>query len=74
MSAPRRSIETALKLVAETYYGDEGAWLYQAFDAINKKLFFGELPYPLITIEITPHSGCLAWCSSSTQGRQSDEP
>ena len=45
MSAPRRSIETALKLVAETYYGDEGAWLYQAFDAINKKLFFGELPY-----------------------------
>ena len=34
-----------MKLVAETYYGDEGAWLYQAFDAINKKLFFGELPY-----------------------------
>ena len=25
------------------------------------------IAYPLITIEITPHSGCLAWCSSSDE-------
>ena len=65
MIASRRKIESACKLVAETYYGDRGAWLCEAFEAINEQLFFGELPYPLITIEITPHSGCLAWCSSS---------
>lgn len=59
------NIETACKLVAETYYGERGAWLYQAFEAINAQLFSGELPYPLITIEITPHSGCLGWCSCS---------
>ncbi len=67
MPTSRRAIETACKLVAETYYGNEGAWLYQAFEAINEQLFFGKLPYPLVTIEITPHSGCLAWCSSSDE-------
>ena len=59
------SIEAASKLVAETYYGDDGAWLYRTFEAINHNFFFGELPWPLITIEITPHSRCLAWCSNS---------
>ena len=63
----RRKIESACKLVAETYFGDHGRWLYDAFAAINEQIFDGELPCPLITIEITPHSGCLAWCSSSDE-------
>lgn len=61
----RSRISSACKLVAATYFGDQGAWLYEAFDAVNDKFFGGELPYPLITVEITPYSGCLAWCSSS---------
>ena len=65
MTTTFMKIEAACKLVAQTYYGDDAAWLYTAFEAINEQLFFGELPYPLIAIEITPHSSCLAWCSSS---------
>lgn len=65
MTTTYSRIETACKLVAEAYYGEQGAWLYAAFDAINEAYFSGELPYPLITIEITPHSSCLGWCSST---------
>ena len=65
MSEDHSTIESACKRVAETFYGERGTWLYRAFEAINAELFFGELPYPLISIEITPHSRCLGWCSST---------
>lgn len=58
-------IEDACRLIARTYYGQRGTWLYDAFAAINRGYYNNELPTPLITIEITPHAGCLAWCSSS---------
>lgn len=65
MPTPFSKIEAANRLVAETYYGERGTWLYDAFEAINEKFFFGELPYPLISIQVTNYSGCLGWCSSS---------
>jgi hypothetical protein len=57
-------IQQAARLVAQTYYGDEGRWLCDAFEAINHAYFDGELPYPHISIELTAHGGCLAWCAS----------
>lgn len=51
----------AVRLIAESYYGDDGRWLCDAFDAINRKLFEGNLPQPLITIEMTRWSCCLGW-------------
>ena len=59
-----KEVERACRLVAETYYGSQGLWLCSAFEAINRAYFGNELPYPHLTVEITPHSGCLAWCSS----------
>ena len=59
------AVEEACRLIARTYYGAKGTWLYDAFDVINESFYGGELPTPLITIEITPHSRCLAWCSNS---------
>lgn len=52
----------AVRVIAQTYYGDNGLWLCRAFDAINRKLFGGTLPQPLITIEMTRWSCCLGWC------------
>ena len=52
----------AVRLIAQTYYGDDGLWLCHAFDAINRKLFGGTLPQPLITIEMTRWSCGLGWC------------
>lgn len=57
-------LQAACRLVAETFYGADGLWLCNAFEAINEAYFAGELPYPHLTIEITAHSRCLAWCSS----------
>src|SRR4051794_35103110 len=59
-----KEIERACRLVAETYYGSQGLWLCDAFQAINRAYFGDALPYPHLTIEITPHSGCIAWCSA----------
>ena len=66
--ATKAAMQRAVRLVAKTYYGDEGLWLCQAFDAINRKLFGGNLPQPLITIEMTKWSRCLGWCKFS-EGR-----
>jgi hypothetical protein len=52
----------AVRLIAKNYYGDDGLWLCQTFDAINRKLFGGALPQALITIEMTRWSCCLGWC------------
>lgn len=60
-------IQEACRLIAKTYYGPRGTWLYDAFDAINEAFFGKELPTPLISVEITPHGGCLAWCSSADE-------
>ena len=51
-------------------YGNRGAWLYAAFDAINAAWFGGELPTPLITLELTPHGACLGW----TQAKLTESP
>lgn len=61
----RRRLKAACQLVAKSYYGEQGQWLYQAFDDINDNYFRGKLPCPLITLEITPHSHCQAWCAAS---------
>lgn len=66
--ATKAAMQRAVRLVAKTYYGDEGLWLCQAFDAINRKLFGGTLPQPLITIEMTKWSRCLGW-SQFHEGR-----
>lgn len=55
-----KNIEESCKLVAETYYGEKGIWLYRAFEAINKELFDDALPYPHIVLALTPHGHCLA--------------
>ena len=39
--------------MAERYYRERGLWLCNLFEAINEQLFFGELPYPHICIELT---------------------
>ena len=59
------AVQTACRLIARTYYGSRGTWLYDAYDLINEAFYDRELPTPLITIEITPHSACLAWCSNA---------
>jgi len=59
--ATKAAMQRAVRLVAETYYGDEGLWLCQAFDAINRKLFGNSLPQPLITIEMTKWGRCPSW-------------
>jgi hypothetical protein len=33
------AIEQASRLVAETYYGDKGRWICDAFEAINERYF-----------------------------------
>jgi hypothetical protein len=58
-------IQKACRLVAETYYGSQGIWLCNAFEAINRAYFANELPYPHLTIEITAHARCIAWCELS---------
>lgn len=62
-----KKLSQACRLVAESYYGERGKWLYDSFDEINARYFKGRLPCPFITLEITPHSGCLGWCSASTE-------
>src|SRR4051794_23214079 len=59
-----RKIQRACRLVAKTYYGRSGLWLCSAFEAISRAYFSDELPYPHLTIEITSHGRCTAWCSS----------
>jgi hypothetical protein len=66
--ATKMATRRAVRLIAQTYYGENGLWLCQAFDAINRKLFGGTLPQPLITIEMTRWSCCLGWCWL-TEGR-----
>lgn len=51
----------ACRLVAREYYGDRGAWLYQAFDWINATLFGNELPCPFILTGLTPHGHALGF-------------
>jgi len=63
--ASRAETQKAVRIVAKTYYGENGLWLCQTFDAINHKLFDGSLPQPLITIEMTKWSRCLGWCQLS---------
>jgi hypothetical protein len=62
------AMRRAVRLIGQTYYGENGLWLCQAFDAINRKLFAGTLPQPLITIEVTRWSRCIGWCWL-TEGR-----
>jgi hypothetical protein len=50
-------IAAAVRLVVERYYGNTGLWVYEAFDYLNRELFAGELPQPLIVWALTPH-GC----------------
>lgn len=57
-----KTIQKAVHLVAKTYYGDDGQWLCQMFDAINSRLFSNSLPQPLITIEMTKWGRCPSWC------------
>ncbi|MEO2015586.1 MAG: hypothetical protein ABGZ53_14580 [Fuerstiella sp.] len=52
-------MRAAVRLVAETYYGNYGIWLCDAFEAINAEWFSGNLPYPHIVINITAHGRCL---------------
>jgi len=58
------SIEDACQTVARHFYGKRGAWCYQAFEWINRTLFFDELPYPLIVLGLTAHGACLGLTSS----------
>jgi hypothetical protein len=60
--ANSNAMRRAVRLIGQTYYGDNGLWLCHAFDAINRKLFGGTLPQPLLTIEMTRWSRCLGWC------------
>jgi len=64
---PNRKLVAACRLVTETYYGERGKWLLEAFDDINDKYFKRKLPTPLITLEITPHSGCTGWCAAEPE-------
>ena len=64
MNTQHAKVEDACKLVASTFYGRRGRWLYQAFDAINRDFFFNQLPYPLIILSLTAHGRCLGWASS----------
>ena len=57
-------IQKACRIVAGTFYGNDGLWLCDVFEVINAAYFEGELPYPHISIEITAHSACLGWCSA----------
>lgn len=66
--ATKMAMRRAVRVVAQTYYGEDGLWLCQAFDAINRKLFGGTLPQPLITIEMTRWSCLFGWCWMS-EGR-----
>jgi hypothetical protein len=59
-------IQRACRIVAKTFYGDDGLWLCNAFEAINRAYFEDELPYPHLTIEITAHGRCIAWCHSDS--------
>jgi hypothetical protein len=49
----------ALRLIAKNYYGVKGRWAYDAFEFVNATCFAGELPWPKIDWEITPHGKCL---------------
>ena len=60
-------VEAACHVVAETFYGRRGAWLYQAFRAVNTELFCNELPYPLIILTLTAHGRCLGWSRSEEE-------
>ena len=64
-----KDVEKACKLVAQTFYGEKGKWLYNAFEAINREFFDNAIPYPHIVIGLTAHGGCLGWCSSSHGNR-----
>ncbi|MEM7132104.1 MAG: hypothetical protein AAF702_37710 [Chloroflexota bacterium] len=55
----------ACHLVAETFYGEQGRWLYAAFDAINAAWFEGALPYPHLILSLTAHGRCLGQCAAS---------
>ena len=52
-------LEQACRLVAESFYGEPGRWLYELYERLNEELFSSELPTALITIELTPHGKCL---------------
>lgn len=52
-------LEEACRLVAASFYGNPGRWLYELYERLNEELFSGELPTALITIELTPHGKCL---------------
>jgi hypothetical protein len=52
-------VTEANRIVTEHFYGAEGLWLLDVFDAINGQLFGGELPHTLVTLELTAHGGCL---------------
>lgn len=47
--------------MAERYYGRQGLWLCDLFEAVNEQLFLGELPYPHICIELTAWGHCLGY-------------
>jgi len=54
-------IETACKLIAAKYYGEDGLWLYAAFEAINSAFFEDQLPYPHIVLALTDHGRSPGW-------------
>ncbi len=65
MTTQNTKVEEACKLVAATFYGRRGLWLYQVFEVLNREFFADELPYPLITLTLTAHGRCLGWSASN---------
>src|SRR6516225_1885957 len=57
----RSEVMAACKLIARTYYGAEGLFVYECFEDINARLFDGELPWPWIVWSLTPHGKCLGY-------------
>ena len=56
-----------IREVTRAYFGDQATFAYAAFDTINRTLFAGALPLPLVTWEITGHGRCLGLTQSGTR-------
>ena len=62
-----RDLDTATRAVTRAYFGDQATFAYAAFDAINRTLFAGALPLPLVTWELTGYGRCLGYTQSGTR-------
>ena len=65
--ARARPLDTAIREVTRAYFGDQATFAYAAFDTINRTLFAGALPLPLVTWEITGYGRCLGLTQSGTR-------